>query len=412
MTPLPRVCIFTETYYPVVGGGETQARMLAEGLVAHGLAAMVLTRRSDASLKKIEQYGPVTVYRLPPTGHQHLKKWGLLLTGFPALIRLRRQYDLVFVSGFRVLGIPAVLVSKLLGKGCVLKADSQGEMSGAFFAGGLAKLRLTPASLPVRMFLAVRNMILRHAGVFVAICTDLASELAVNGVNSAAIRLVPNSVDTQKFRPVNRREKQMLRTKLALPQDDTIITYTGRLVSYKGLPLLLDVWTELNRERKDSTLVLLGSGGLDMHNCEAELKAYVSEHGLRDSVHFAGDVPNVHEYLQASDIFVFPTESDAFPLALVEAMACGLPVVSTPVGGIKDIITHMHDGLLVPPAERRQTYDALTTLMAEPALAARLGEAARQTVQERYSAAKVTQKYVALFTEVMNSARKSPSRAN
>jgi glycosyltransferase involved in cell wall biosynthesis len=405
MSPL-KICIFTETYYPVVGGGETQAQALAEGLVANGLDVIVLTRRSDPSYKKTEQYGQVTVHRLPPAGSQHLKKWGLLYSSLPALIKLRHHYDLVFVSGFRVLGIPTVLVSKLLGKACVLKADSQGEMSGAFFAGGLARLRLTPSSLPVRLFLTMRNMILRHADSFVAICEELASELTAQGVASKAIHLVPNSVDTQKFRPVDRRAKELLRSRLALPQEAPIITYTGRLVSYKGLPLLLDVWKELQSERQDcSTLVLLGSGGLDMHNCEAELRRYVNVHGLQDSVRFAGDVRNVHEYLQASDIFVLPTESDAFPLALVEAMACGLPAVSTPVGGIKDIITHMHNGLLVPPRDPQQTRDALYALMSEPFLAARLGMAARQTVQEKYSAQRITEKYIALFTEIKASGR-------
>lgn len=404
-----RICILTETYYPVVGGGETQAQTLAEGLVASGLDAMVVTRRSDASFRKTEKFGQVTVHRLPPTGHQHLKKWGLLFTSLPALIRLRHKYDLVFVSGFRVVGMAAVLASKMFGKACVLKADSQGEMSGVFFAGGLAKLRLTPSSLPVGVFLAVRNRILRHADSFVAICDDLALELAASGVSSDAIHLVPNSVDTHRFQPVGQRARQRLRCQLALPQENTIITYTGRLVSYKGLPLLLEVWADLRKEWKNITLLLLGSGGLDLHNCEAALKGFVDTHGLQNSVRFAGDVRNVHEYLQASDLFVFPTENDAFPLALVEAMACGLPVISTPVGAIKDIITHMHDGLLVEAGEHQQTRDALDALMREPALAARLGEAARRTVQARYSAESVTQEYVRLFTQVVKSSSKSRS---
>jgi glycosyltransferase involved in cell wall biosynthesis len=381
-------------------------------LTANGLSVIVVTRRSDALFEKIEQFGQVTVYRLPPTGPEHLRKWGLLLTSLPALIRLRHQYDLVFVSGFRVLGIPAVLVSKLFSKACVLKADSQGEMSGAFFAAGLAKLHLTPSSLAVRVFLAVRNKIMRRADSFVAICDEIAQELTSNGVNSEAIHLVPNSVDTLKFRPVDQRTKRLLRSRLTLPKENTIITYTGRLVSYKGLPLLMEVWTELQKKWKKSTLLLLGSGGIDMHNCEADLKAYVRSHGLQESVHFAGDVRNVHEYLQASDVFVFPTESDAFPLALVEAMACGLPAISTPVGAIKAIITHMQDGLIVQAGNHQQTYDALDTLMTDTALAARLGNAARHTVKERYSTERVTQKYITLFERIANSTRKPLSLAN
>ena len=98
-----KICIFTETYYPVMGGGETQAQLLAEGLIDHGHSVILLTRRSDPSLEKHERYGELDVYRLAPVGNGQLKKWGLILSGFSALISLRRQYDLIFVSGYRFL---------------------------------------------------------------------------------------------------------------------------------------------------------------------------------------------------------------------------------------------------------------------------------------------------------------------
>ncbi len=407
MASLPRTCILTETYYPVIGGGETQARALAEGLVAKGFKVLIVTRRSDAAFKKTEQYGKITVCRLAPSGNQHLKKWGLLLTSFVALIRLRRQYDLIFVSGYRVVGIAAVLVSRLFGKPCVLKADSQGEMSGEFFEAGLAKLRLTPATLPVRAFLAARNGLLRRADAFVAICSDIALEMMAHGVTPEAIHRITNSVDVDTFRPVDEHTKQALRGRLMLPSEHTIVTYTGRLVSYKGLPFLMQVWAELRKTRKEATLVLLGSGGLDIHHCEAELRAYALSHGLQASVIFTGDVRNVHEYLQASDIFAYPTGSDAFPLALVEAMACALPAISTPVGAIKEIITHKHDGLIVDVGDTRQTLDALDTLLDDTALRARLGAAARRTVEDRYSTERITQQYAALFTGLAGGSRGS-----
>ena len=136
------VCILTETYHPVVGGGETQARALGEGLAAGGWEVAILTRRSDAALKKVEQYDGLTVHRLRPVGSQHTRKWGLIFSALAQLWTLRRQYDLIFVSGFRILGIPAVMAAKLLGKPCVLKADSPGEMSGAFFTAGLRRIGL------------------------------------------------------------------------------------------------------------------------------------------------------------------------------------------------------------------------------------------------------------------------------
>ncbi len=398
-----KVCILTETYYPVVGGGESQARALAEGLVAHGFEVLVLTRRSQASFKKVEQFGEATVYRLPPVGGGHLKKWGLLLTSLPALIKLRRQCDLIFVSGFRVLGISAVLVSKLFGKVCILKADSQGEMSGEFFTDGLAKLGLKPSSLPFRMFLFLRNQALRRADAFVAISSEVAAELAAGGVSPRRIRSIPNSVDTSSFRPASRHEKSELRRKLRISQKDKIVIFTGRLVSYKGLSLLLKVWQEILCKHANVRLLMVGSGGLDIHNCEGVLKEYVNKNRLQDSVEFTGSVDNVYDYLRAADIFVFPTENEAFGISLIEGMACGLPAISTPVGGVKDILCNGQNGLVVASGHFQQLYQALDTLLSDSAFSTCLGQAAWQTVQDRYSAEMVTQEYIELFTHVTSS---------
>lgn len=399
MTPL-KICIFTETYYPVVGGGETQARALAEGLVASGFSVTVITRRSDATLKRVESYGPVTVYRLPPVGRAHWKKWGLLFTSVPLLIRLRRRYDVLFVSGFRVIGLPSVFVSRLLGKACILKADSLGEMSGHFFAAGLRNVGLRVSSTFFKLFLAWRNRVLRRASAFVAISSAVVSELRQQRVDPALIRTIPNSVDICTFYPVDLPKKRALRAKLDLPLTAKIVIYTGRLVSYKGLPLLLRVWQDIQTHNRHVRLLIVGSGGLDIHNCETELKTYVVDNGLQESVRFTGAVRNVHEYLQAADIFVFPTESEAFGISLIEAMACGLPVVSTSVGGVKDILVHEQNGLIVEADDFQQLCDALSRLLKDASLSSNLGQAARRTVNDRYAAGLVTQRYASLFTNV------------
>jgi glycosyltransferase involved in cell wall biosynthesis len=397
---LPGICIITETYYPVVGGGETQARTLAKGLRENGLDAIILTRRSDTGFMHEEQIDGIPVYRLPPTGKHHLKKWGLLLTSLQTLIRLRRDYDLIFVSGFRILGLPAVIVSKLLGKACVVKADSSGEMSGRFFQDGLASLGLSINSLPFRLFLWIRNNVLRRADGFVAISTEIAEELTAHGVDSSRIHSIPNSVDTKRFHPVASEVKVSLRRKLELPLDWTIVTYTGRIVSYKGLPLLLRVWRDFQRRHDNMLLLLVGTGGMDIHNCEDELKTYVDDEGLKDSVCFTGAVRNVNEYLQASDIFAFPTESEAFGISLIEAMACGLPSVASDVGGVKDILVTNQNGLVVDLGNFEQLIDALEQLSASPELRTTLGTLARHTVCDRYEADAVARQYTELFRRI------------
>lgn len=398
-----KICIFTETYYPVVGGGETQARLLAEGLITNGHSVMVLTRRSDAPLKQHENYGDVSVYRLGPVGSGQLKKWGLLLSSLPALVRLRDQYDLIFVSGYRIIGLTAVLVGKLFRKPVVLKADSQGEMSGEFFESGLKKFGTSRSSLAFRLFLDFRNFILKKAEAFSAISPEIASEWASNRVPLNKIHVIPNGVDTALFAPANADQKSFLREKLNLPKAAIIAIYTGRLVSYKGLPLLLKVWDEIRCRHENAILLLAGTGGLDIHNCEAQLHDYVTSAGLEKNVWFLGSVQNIPEYLQAADLFVFPTENDAFPSSLIESMACALPIVTTPVGAIKTIMSHRETGLLVQPGNFEQLFEALDVILSDKAFASRLGQAARRIVKERYSVGSMMRKYLSLFESTLPS---------
>jgi glycosyltransferase involved in cell wall biosynthesis len=380
-----------------VGGGETQARLLAEGLISNGHSVIVITRRSGSALRQYENYGGVSVYRLGPVGSGQLKKWGLLLSSLPALVRLRDRYDLIFVSGYRIIGVNAVLVGKLFRKPVVLKADSQGEMSGEFFESGLKKFGLARSSLPFRFFLRFRNVILKKADAFSAISPEIVSEWTSKGVPLNKIHLIPNAVDTTRFTPANTEQKSFLREKFHLPHAAFIAIYTGRLVTYKGLPLLLRVWNEIRCNYKKALLLLAGTGGLDIHNCEAQLHDYVTSTGLEKNVWFLGSVQNIPEYLQSADLFVFPTENDAFPSSLIEAMSCGLPIVTTPVGAIKTIITHQETGLIVQPGNHQQLYEALVAILSDEKLASRMGQVGRHIVEERYSAGNTVGKYLSLF---------------
>lgn len=398
---LKSVLIFTETYAPEIGGGETQARLLAEGLAAKGCRVSILTRLSQAGLAKVEKQGTITVYRIGPAGSGQLKKWGLIFSGLPLLFRLRKQYDVIFTQGYRIVGITAVLLGKLFGKPIVLKADSQGEMSGDFFIAGLGKFGITRKFLPFKLFMLVRNSLLRRADAFVAIYSGIADEYRNSGVDPDRIRIIPNCVDTRRFLRPAPDQRIALRRSFGLPEQAKVAIYTGRLVSYKGLPLLLKVWKDLCEKHTGLVLLLVGTGGLDIHNCEAELKEFVRANRMEEAVRFTGSVTNVHAYLQASDLYVFPTENDAFPGAIIEAMVSGLPVIATPVGAIETIVTDRNDGLIIQPGDYHSLYEALETLIGDESLGSRLGNEAIRTVRENFSAESVTEKYVRLFQELL-----------
>ncbi|HKY60801.1 MAG TPA: glycosyltransferase family 4 protein [Gemmatimonadota bacterium] len=394
-----RLCLLLETYHPEVGGGESQGRLLAEGLVERGIRVTVLTRRSRRDLARRETVGGVPVRRLGPVGGGRLGKWGLLLTVPPALLTMRDSCDVLLVAGFRMLGFPAVLTAKARRQTCVLKAESNGEMSGAFFGPGLARWGLSPSFPVVRLLLKGRNAVLRRADAFVALSSAIERELQNGGVPPGRIVTIPNGVDTERFHPVEDAEKHALRIRLGLPLDAPVAAYSGRLVSYKGLPILLQAWREILSRHPSARLLLVGAGGADLHDCEAELRRYAKETGIEESVVFTGFVERVEPWLQAADLFVFPTQEEAFGIALIEAMACGLPPVTTATGGIPDIVTHERDALVVQPGTLVPLREAIHRLFDDPGLAARLGAEARRTVVRRFSRDVVLDRYAALIRE-------------
>lgn len=390
-----RVLLVTETYDPEIGGGERQARQLAHALVHQGHRVTVLTRRSRRGTARAEEDEGVQVRRVGPSGRGRWKKWGLLLTVPAAQLRAGPQ-DVVLVSGYRTVGLAVVPLARVLGQRSVLKADSAGEMSGVFFEPGLATWGLSPRSPIIRWLVSARNRVLRRADAFVAMSTEIAAELHTCGVPADRVHRIPNGVDTTRFRPAAPAERIALRRRLSLPEGP-IITYTGRLVSYKGLPLLMQAWRAVKAVGAPGTLVLVGEGGSDMHACEAALRREAAEAGLGGSVVFTGAVDNVDEYLRASDAFVFPTQNEAFGLSLVEAMACGLPVAATRVGAAIDVIVNGQNGWLLEPGHAQQLQDVLRRFCSGQNGVEAMGMAARATAVARFSTEAVADRYLALF---------------
>jgi glycosyltransferase involved in cell wall biosynthesis len=391
--------MLTETYRPEIGGGERQAAILSAGLAKRGFDVTLVARRSRPGLAWREPEGAAQIRRLPPTGPGRLRKWLLLLPALLLLIARRRDYDVVLVSGFRLLGISAMLAAVVTGRPTVLKADSSGEMSGEYFRTGLRSLRLSPESRLTRFLLTRRNALLRRADRFVCLSVEMRDEFIRAGIAPDRILTIPNGVDTGRFRPADPEERPGLRRMLALP-DGPLVIYTGRLVRYKGLPELLEAWREIAVEQPEACLVLVGEGGGDQQACEEELRQNVAAYGLTSSVRFTGAVENVEDWLRAADIFAFPTHDEAFGLSLVEAMACGLAVVSTRVGGLADIVRDGENAVSVPPASPTALAEALRSLLKDPAYRQRLGEAARMHVRKHHDVDVVCDAYQRLLSNL------------
>lgn len=395
-----RVCLLLETYWPQVGGGETAGRMLARGLVRRGFDVTVFTRRSIPGAEARETEGGVNIHRLPPGGTGPGRKWALTVPAFAAILTARAELDVLVVLGFRVLGVPALAAARLLGVPVVLKAESRGEMSGEFFRRGLARLGLSLDTAPVRAMIGVRNRILRRAAAFVAMSSELERELVEAGVPGSRIHRIPNAVDVERFAPAGRERRSAVRHDLGVPPHARLLVYTGRLVEYKGLPELVAAWPDVVASTPEARLALVGEGGGDLAACETELRERVDALGVASSVRFAGAVEDVVPWLHAADGFVFPSRDEAFGLSLVEAMACGLPVVTTRAGGLADIVTPGEDGLAVAAGDGVALRDAMTRLVAGGPAVEAMGERARRTVEDRYARGPVLDDWQRLLRDV------------
>jgi glycosyltransferase involved in cell wall biosynthesis len=396
----PRVCFLINSYHPIVGGGETHARVLADSLVRLGCKVTVITRRRLCESSRREHFEGYDIHRVSPCRFDRFGKYLMMPGALAKLISLREQYDVIYVCGLRTLGIIGVLAGYLLNKRCILRMESCTEMSGEYATGGYlaadSQKRNRFAVKIIQTFIEMRNNMLCRADRFLAISRVIRDEFLSCGVPSNRIICIPNGIDVTKYVPVDREFMKVLRQKLKLPNGYLFI-YTGKLNRGKGLELLLACWKNITSKYNDVCLVLVGAGTNQYLSCEQQLREFVAKHNLGSTVIFTGYVSNVHEYLQASDCFVFPSESEALGLSLIEAMACGLPSIACATGGILDIIEHEKTGLLIEVGNNMALENAMRFLLDQPETARRYASAGRQSVTEKFSIESVTEEHMSMF---------------
>lgn len=395
----PRICLLTDSYFPVVGGGEAHARLLCAEFLKLGVPVFVLTGHKVATSPSTEMVDGIAVHRVPPAGYPRLGKYLMLGSSFWRLIRMRHEYDVIYVCGIRTLGLIAVLAARLLGKGCVLRAESRGEVSGGFIwekTDGRVNLLLKRMLIGPILF---RNVFLKKADAFMSIAEVIREEYVACRIPVGKIVSIPNGIDVTRFSPVSPDAKTLLRQKLGLPAG-RLFAYTGKLNRGKGLEFLIRVWKDWSPQHADCRLLLIGSGARQFLSCEEELRDYVKKNALESVVIFAGSVSNVQEHLQAADFFVFPSESEALPLALLEALATGLPTVASDIGGCRDIIADGRNGRLAPPNNESAWVAGLQTLVNDPALVSEWRRAGRETVVKTFSITHIAEEHVKLFRAI------------
>lgn len=374
----PRVAVLIHGYHPRVGGAEKQMGAVAPLLTARGVDVHVITRRTRG-LPALELVDGVPVHRVPAPGPPPVASLVYTATALLVLRRLRPQ--VLHAHEFISPATTALFAKRLLGPPTAVTAHRSGAL------GDVALLRARRSG-PRRL-----ESLRRHVDAFVVISTDIGEELAGIGVPAHRQVHVPNGVDVERFRPAADGEQQRLRTELGLPEGPLAL-FAGRLAPEKRVAQLLGVWDGVRDAVPGATLAVLGTG--------QEETALRQQAG--DGVVFGGAVGDVAPWLRAADVFVLPSIAEGLSVAMLEAMATGLPALVTDVGGARDVIHPGEDGWIVPPDDVPALREALRTLLADPALRRRVGDRARVRVEDSYSLRAAADRLDALYRRMAGTA--------
>lgn len=387
---LPSVLWVTGAYYPEFSAGGLQCQAVAR--VLDGRAHLkVLTTATTQGLPFREVVDGVSVSRVIVSV---ASRWSVVTASacFVAeLLRLVPRAELVHIQGYSTKNILVAAVSRLFGRPVLIHLQTarhdepetiraHGRPAWWAFSGADAYLSVSPG---------------------------LTACYLEAGLPAGRIREIPNGVDAARFAPASPAERQALRRQLHLPEDRPVVLFVGVMSPDKQPHVLFDAWLRMRRETGiASTLVFVGASNPTLYELADRLadrvRAAADASGFGGDVLFVPPTAAIEDYFRAADVFAMPSAREGLPIVLLEAMACGLPVVASNLPGSTDtMIEPGVNGLLVPPGDVAAFADGLARLLSQPAEAASMGAMARRTVEDRYTIERVAEQWMAAYDEVL-----------
>jgi glycosyltransferase involved in cell wall biosynthesis len=371
--------LIVSTYYPpVLGGAETAAVQLAEFLASRGRQVTVVTKRTLPNVPVEEVRNGVSVVRVPPGGNR--TAWGKWLA-LPAitreLLRRRLQYGVVVCVDYRGVALAALLARSITGRPVILLAQTDGVLSFAAVRRLLGRVGLGGAA---GFLVRPLQQLYTHADSYPCISRSIEAETRAAGVPAERVHYAPNHVDTRDFSPATAEQRAALRAKRAIPPDTRVAIVVGRLSREKGQLEALRAWKLAGVERALLLLVGPDMPG-DPWDAGPEAREFVRRERLEASVVFAGGASRseIPDFLRMADLSIQPSHFEAFGTAAIEAMAAGLPVIASDVGGLKDFVEPGVNGMRVPPRDPDSLARAIAALLNDEAQRSALAVGARRT---------------------------------
>jgi glycosyltransferase involved in cell wall biosynthesis len=213
------------------------------------------------------------------------------------------------------------------------------------------------------------------------------------------VSVILNAIDLEKFQP-DQAARRVIRRELGLREHDPLIGIVGQLTPRKGQLELLRAFADVLTEIPETALLIVGAPLFNRdHEFLEVLRQSAAELGIRNRVRMLGARSDIGAIMQALDLLIVNSTTEAFGLVILEAMACGTPVLAAAVGGIPEIIEHDENGWLVPPRDEKALVEAIVHLSRRPELRARLAELGSEHVVAHFSAERYLTELQAFYLE-------------
>jgi len=245
---------------------------------------------------------------------------------------------------------------------------------------------------------SIEKLLSLKASRIVAVSKCVADQLIEEQkIKPEKVKIIPNGVDVELF-DNSRRERKDVREELGIEDTEIVIGTAGRLAAVKDYTTLIQAFALVRAESKKRVRLLMVGDGPERRR----LERMSNEIGVGERVIFLGMRDDVARLMAAMDIFALSSIDEGLPLAVLEAMSVGLPIVATDVGGIPEAVEHGLNGFLIPPRSPQQMAIALLKLIHDPELREKLSIQARKRAVERFSIKAMIKAYQALYEEVIS----------
>jgi glycosyltransferase involved in cell wall biosynthesis len=383
-----RVLMVTGAYFPEISSSGVQCRDMAR-LLAGRVEVHILTTSVAPELPRHDSVDGVPVTRITVDVRSGISKLRATRRMVLDLFRLAAWCDVVHLHGYSTKNVLVTLIAKLFRKPIVMSLHTKGYDEPAVIEGH--------GSLAYWAFLS--------ADLYLSVSAGLIDSYLAAGLPGDRIIQVPNGIDIDRFAPS--ADRDAIRRRLGIPAGRPAIVFVGFFSTDKQPQVLFDAWLRLlTSQRADATLIFVGATRSQYFEVDDSIAGALSREaaarGFSDRLMLTGPTHQVPDYLRAADLFVLPSRREGLPVALLEAMSCGLPCVASRLPGSTDtIIDDGDNGLLVPPGDVEALAAAMAAVLQDAGLAARLGAAARATIARRFASADIANRWLDAYNTLL-----------